>query len=297
MLMRYGTEEQKALFLPAIIRGDITFAIGYSEAQGGTDLGAITTRAVSEPSTGDYLINGSKLFTSGAEDADWIWLACRTSNDLPRHHGVSVFLVSTSAPGFSATTVHTVADFDTAITYYEDVRVPLESRIGEENAGWQIITGQLNHERVSLAALSARADRLFEEVVAWARCQTATSGASLIGQSWVQLNLAQVRARLDAMWLMSWRLADHVAHGLLGGAEASVVKVFSSEGLVEVYRLLLEVLGVDGYRRSEAPRAVLHGEVEAVSRQAQLLTFTAGVNEVQRELIARLGLGMPRVPR
>src|SRR3954452_2581233 len=150
-IMANGTEEQKRRSLPGILAGEINFAIGYTEPEAGTDLASLRTRAVRDGD--EYVINGSKIFTSGADQADYVWLACRTDVDAPKHKGISIILVPTSTPGFSATLIHTVGDTKTAASYYNDVRVPVENRIGEENGGWRLITNQLNHERVGLAAL------------------------------------------------------------------------------------------------------------------------------------------------
>ena len=149
-IMRYGTDEQKASFLPKILAGDLHFSIGYSEPGSGTDLASLKTRAVREGD--EWVINGQKMWTSLIQYADWIWLACRTDPDLPRHKGLSMILVPTDVEGFSYTPVHTVAGVSTSATYYEDVRVPAANLVGELNGGWPLITNQLNHERVSLTS-------------------------------------------------------------------------------------------------------------------------------------------------
>src|SRR5215212_8972909 len=145
-LMTYGTDEQREKFVPAILRGELHFSIGYSEPGAGTDLASLTTRAVREGD--EWVINGQKMWTSLIQYADWIWLACRTEPDLPRHKGLSMILVPTTAEGFSFTPVHTVAGVSTSATYYDNVRVPEENLVGELNGGWSLMTNQLNHERV-----------------------------------------------------------------------------------------------------------------------------------------------------
>src|SRR5688572_5202608 len=148
-LMKYGTEEQKTRFLPAILRGELHFAIGYSEPDAGTDLASLKTTAVKEG--GDtYVVNGQKVFTSLAEYADYIWLAVRTDPAAAKHQGISILMVDTRSPGFSLTPIHTLGGNRTNATYYENVRVPVSMRVGRENGGWKLITTQLNHERVAL---------------------------------------------------------------------------------------------------------------------------------------------------
>ena len=149
-IMRYGTGEQKAFYLPRIAAGEIHFAIGYSEPEAGTDLASLRTRAVRDGP--DYVVNGQKMWTSLIQYADYVWLACRTDPQAPRHRGLSILIVPTSAAGFSWTPVPTMAGPTTSATYYSDVRVPASALVGQENQGWPLITNQLNHERVALTS-------------------------------------------------------------------------------------------------------------------------------------------------
>ena len=149
-LIRRGSAQQRRELLPRIARGELNFAIGYTEPEAGTDLAALRTRAVRD---GDhYVINGRKVFTSGAEGADYIWLAARTDPHAPAHRGITIFMVDTRLPGFSLSPIHTVGGLRTNLTYYQDVRVAAAMVVGEVNGGWQLIIEQLNHERVGLAA-------------------------------------------------------------------------------------------------------------------------------------------------
>src|SRR5947207_3231826 len=165
-IMEHGSEEQKKKYLPAILRGECHFAIGYTEPSSGTDLASLRTKAVRDGDS--WVINGSKLFTSQAEFADYIWLAARTDPEAPKHKGISMFIVPTSAPGYKLTPIRTMGDVRTNATYYEDVRVPAENLVGPENGGWWLITTQLNHERIALSAVGY-VDRIFEDTCAWAR--------------------------------------------------------------------------------------------------------------------------------
>ena len=237
-IMRYGTPEQKAFYLPRIAAGELHFSIGYSEPEAGTDLAALRTTAVRDGE--EYVIDGQKMWTSLIQYADYVWLACRTDPAAERHRGLSIVIVPTSAEGFSWTPVRTVAGVTTSATYYSSVRVPASSLVGEENRGWPLITNQLNHERVALTSaapvMSALAD-----VRDWAASTRLASGERVIDAEWVRLSLARVHAKAEFLKLLNWRVAS--SGGSLGPADASATKVFGTEFAVEAYRLLMEVLG------------------------------------------------------
>jgi 3-oxocholest-4-en-26-oyl-CoA dehydrogenase alpha subunit len=294
-IMRFGSEEQKAFFLPGILAGEINFAIGYTEPEAGTDLASLRTRAVLDGD--EWVINGNKVFTSGANQADYVWLACRTDPDAPKHKGISIIVVPTSSEGFKCTPIVTVGGNVTTATYYDDVRVPKGNVVGDVNTGWQLITTQLNHERVGLAAMGGLAHRLWDEVLAWCRATESGQGGRMIDVPWVQMDLARSHARLEAMKLLNWRMAAALDAGALAAADSSAVKVYGTEALVDVYRTLLGILGAAGYLPPGSPGAALHGDVEHAGRAAQINTFGGGVNEVQREIIASAGLGMARRAR
>ena len=293
-LMKYGTDEQKARFLPAILRGEIHFAIGYSEPSAGTDLASLRTRAVRDGD--DYVIDGQKVFTSLAEYADYIWLAVRTDPEAQRHKGISIVMVDTEAKGFSLSPIHTLGGNRTNATYYEGVRVPVSARVGRENEGWKLITTQLNHERVALS-VPGPIDRFVEETTAWARETKASDGRRVIDAPWVQANLARARAHVEVLRLMTWRQAWNIDQGKLDPSESSTVKVFGSESFIRIYGWLLEVLGQEGYLKEGSPGVRLRGRIERFYRTSIVLTFGGGTNEVQRDIIAMTGLGMPRAPR
>jgi alkylation response protein AidB-like acyl-CoA dehydrogenase len=293
-LMKYGTEEQKAKFLPAILRGECHFAIGYTEPEAGTDLASLKTTAVRE---GDhYVVNGQKVFTSLAEYADYIWLAARTDPAAAKHAGISILMVDANSPGVSMTPIHTLGDNRTNATYYEDVRVPVSMRVGREHGGWKLITTQLNHERVALLT-PGPVQRFLDETCAWAKDTRLADGRRVIDLEWVRVNLARAHARLDVLKLMAWRQAWNISRDVLDPAESSTVKVFGSEGFVQVYQLLCEVLGAPGVLRRGSTGALLRGRLEMYYRTTLVLTFGGGVNEIQRDIIAVAGLGMPRAPR
>ncbi|MGW5419955.1 acyl-CoA dehydrogenase family protein [Streptomyces sp. NPDC003943] len=296
-LMRYGTDEQKARFLPGILRGETVFAIGYSEPEAGTDLASLRTRAVRDQE--DWLVDGQKIFTSNAHNADWIWLACRTDPDpaTPRHHGISIVLVPTDAPGFSWTPIQTVGGLMTTATYYDSVRVPAGNLVGPENGGWGLITNQLNHERVALAAIGMQAEDFYEAALAAARTPDPATGRRRIDEPWVRIRAAEAHARLAATRLLNWRLVGDVGAGRLAPGDASGVKFAGTESAVEVYRICQEIAGPEGLVRAGSPGALGAGgagggELERMNRAAQINTFGGGVSEVQRELVATMRLGM-----
>jgi alkylation response protein AidB-like acyl-CoA dehydrogenase len=293
-LMRFGSDEQKAYFLPRILAGELHFAIGYTEPSSGTDLASLRTRAARDGD--EYVVNGNKVFTTGAHDSEWIWLACRTDPDARKHKGISILLVDTSLPGFKHSPIWLLGGGHTNATYYEDVRVPASCLVGNENDGWKMITTQLNHERVALAPAGQTARHLVE-VRRWAQTTQLADGSRVIDQEWVQLALARVHAKVEVLKLANWRVAASLADGSLNPAEASAMKVFGTELRVEAGRILMEVLGPRGYVKAGSPGAAVRGELEAGYRHAPVGTFGGGVNEVQREIIAMAGLQMPRAPR
>ena len=289
-IMRFGTDEQKAFYLPKIAAGELHFSIGYSEPGAGTDLASLRTRAVRDGE--DYVVNGQKMWTSLIEYADYVWLAVRTDPDARKHKGLSVLIVSTSADGFSWTKVRTVAGPGTSATYYDDVRVPVTSRVADENAGWPLITNQLNHERVALTS-AAPIQSALAEVRAWAQTTKLPDGGRVVDAEWVRLHLARVHANAEYLKLRNWKIAWAAAHGELGPAEASASKVFGTESAIESYRLLMEVLGAGAVVREGSPGAPLRGRIERLYRSSLILTFGGGASEVQRDLIAATALGLP----
>jgi alkylation response protein AidB-like acyl-CoA dehydrogenase len=294
-LMQYGTDEQKQKFLPAILEGSVEFAIGYSEPGAGSDLASLRTTAVRDGDS--YVINGQKMFTSGAAYADYIWLAARTDPNVKKHKGISIFIVPTSSEGFSWQPLHTMPGISTFYTFYDNVRVPASAIVAGENQGWQLITTQLNFERAALGNLGAL-EPLFEKTVQWA-ATTELDGQHVVDQPWVRLALARVEAQVAAYKLVNMRVNAAMTKGGastgLDMGQASAAKVFGTELTQHVARQLLEVLDHNGSRSgSDAP---LRGALESAYRFAVINTFGGGANEIQRDIIAMAGLGMPRAPR
>ncbi|MFF8958342.1 acyl-CoA dehydrogenase family protein [Streptomyces sp. NPDC014894] len=298
-IMRFGTDEQKAYFLPRILSGEIDFAIGYSEPDAGTDLAALRTRAVREgdEESGHYTVDGQKIWTTNGDTADWVWLAVRTDPAAPPHRGITILLVPTADPGYSCTLINTLASHDTTASHYENIRVPASRRVGPENGGWRLITHQLNHERVTLAAHGTMAVRALDDVRRWAAATALSDGRRVIDLGWVRGRLARAHTRLDAMRLMNWQMVSALQEGALTPQDASAVKVYGSEARRDAYAWLMEIVGAAGPLKEGSASAVLHGELERGYRSAVIFTFGGGNNEIQREIISWIGLGMPRVRR
>jgi 3-oxo-4-pregnene-20-carboxyl-CoA dehydrogenase beta subunit len=291
-LQAYGTPEQKDFFLPKILAGELHFAIGYTEPEAGTDLASLRTTAVRVKGDGEaggtYVINGQKIFTTGAHDADYIWLACRTDPNAPRHKGISILIVDTQDPGYSWTPIITCdGAHHVNATYYSDVRVPANMLVGKENAGWRLITTQLNHERVMLGP-AGRISALYERVRDWAATR------DLLDEPDVRRALARARANIRVNELLNWQVA--AAGSDVSIADASATKVFSSDRVQWLGRELEEVVGTHGDPADENTGELMRW-LDVQAKRNLVLTFGGGVNEIQRELIAMAGLNLPRVPR
>ena len=302
-IMNHGNDEQKARFLPRVLAGEVHFCIGYSEAEAGTDLAALKTRAdLAEDGSGDYIINGSKLWTSLASDADYCWLAVRTDREASKHGGLSMFLVDMKSQGIRIDPLELLSNHDINAVFFDDVRVPAENLVGGLNKGWKLITSQLNHERVTLCA-PGMIEGAYESVLEWARETARPNGQRVIDDEWVQINLAKVKAGLHVLRLMNWKVAWTQTEGMkLNAADASTIKVYGTEFFLDAFRLLMEVMGQRGYLRVETDatspgQLVADGMVETLYRSLLILTFGGGTNEIQRDLIGLFGLGLPRIPR
>lgn len=290
-LQVYGTEEQKKKFLPAILSGDVHFAIGYTEPEAGTDLASLRTTAVRQGD--EYIVNGQKVFTTGAHDADYIWLACRTDPTAVKHKGISILIVDTKDPGYSWTPmILSDGAHHTNATYYNDVRVPAEMLVGEENGGWRLITTQLNHERVMLGP-AGKVAGMYDRVYAWASKPGSDGNTPLENE-----NVTRLLAELHSIWrineLLNWQVA--ASGETIDVADAAATKVFSTERIQKVGRLAEEIVG--GYGNPADPHtAELLNWLDSQTKRNLVITFGGGVNEVMREMIAASGLKVPRVPR
>ncbi len=293
-LMNFGTDEQRSFFLPKILAGEIHFCIGYSEPGAGTDLASLATRAVRDGD--EYVINGQKMWTSLSSDADYMWLAVRTDPDVKKHKGISILIVPMDTPGITLQPLRLMGEHDINAVFLDDVRVPVSSCVGGENQGWTLITNQLNHERVTLCSTGI-VDRALTDIRAWAQQTQLPDGRMVVDQEWVQLSLARVHAKLDALRLMNWQSAWEATNGVLDIGHCSAIKVYGTEFYLESFRLLFEILGPPGYLKSGTPGAVLQSRLEGLYRGMLILTFGGGTNEMQRDLITMFSLGFPRAAR
>ncbi len=291
VMAEHASEEVRETVVKGILRGEVVVAIGYSEPGAGTDLAALTTRAEKEGD--DWVINGQKIWTSLAEYSDYVWLAARTDPNAPKHKGITMFVVPTNAEGFSMSPIWTLGSVRTNATFYENIRLKDEWRVGEVNQGWKLITGQLNRERLSLVT-HGQAEELYLRVARWAANTESANGKKIIDRGWVKYNLAKVRTGLEALKLVCWKQAWAMDKGTLQMADASVAKVYGTEFFLENYRMLMEIVGQASTLRRDEHTDALMGALEHRYRTGSILTFGGGTNEVQREIIAGAGLWMPR---
>jgi alkylation response protein AidB-like acyl-CoA dehydrogenase len=294
-IMQFGTDEQRQRFLPGILAGELNFAIGYTEPGAGTDLASLQTRAVRDGD--EYVVNGQKIYTSLGAHADYVWLAARTDPEAKKHKGISIFLVPTDTPGFSFQPMDIMSIGDTTATFYDEVRIPATNLVGEENGGWGLITSQLNYERVAICN-AGLIWRYLEEVTAYAaEHDDPDGGGRLIDREWVRLSLARVRSLAEVLQLLNWKVAAGLAAGGLDPSVASATKVFGTEAYIETLGLLMEIVGPRSYLRKGSTGVVLRGRMERSYQGILVLTFGGGTNEIQRDIIAMLGLGLPRADR
>jgi alkylation response protein AidB-like acyl-CoA dehydrogenase len=293
-LQTYGTEKQKEMFLADIVTGDVHFAIGYSEPEAGTDLASMRTSAVRD---GDhYVVNGQKMWTTGGHAADYVWLAVRTNPDASPHQGISILIVDTSDPGYSSTPIVTSdGSHHTNATYYNDVRVPVDMLVGEENRGWQLITTQLNHERVMLGP-AGRIEGLRDLVHEWAQDRVGPDGTPVLDVPWVRDTLARATASFRVNELLNWAVARGGSSDRATVADASTSKVLASDEVQRLGLALADVVTTYGDPADPATGRLVE-YLDVTAKRNLVLSFGGGVNEVQRELIATFGLDLPRVPR
>ena len=295
-IAEFGSERLKQEILPGILAGEIVVGIGYSEPHAGTDMAALKTKAVREGDT--FVISGQKVYTSLAHFADYIFIAVRTGDPetMPRHKGISILMMPTSAEGFSHTPIHTVADGETNTTYYDNVRVPVDHLIGPENGGWGVVVSQLNRERLTLMN-PGTANLMYQNVLEHAQNTVDAAGIRLIDQPRVKRTLASIYTQLRALQLACRKQAWALHNNALDVADASAIKVYGYEAFLECYRAMLEVLGPHGSMKRGSHGALIQGQLELIYRAVPVYGFAGGTNEIQRDLISQFGLGLPRAKR
>lgn len=290
MIIRYGTPQNKAEFLPPIARGELRVAVGYSEPDAGTDLASLRTRADLDGDT--WVINGSKIWNSAAQRATHEWLCVRTDQQAPKHRGISVIMVPIDTPGIEIRPIITWSGYRTNEVFFTDVRVPVTNLIGEVNKGWQYITGALDLERGALTNVGDLR-RAVDDLIALADRPLA-DGTRPADDPVLRRQLAQLDADVEVAALMGLEAASLLDSGTIPTVQVSVEKVFSSELRQRIADLGTRMAGLAGALSRDSPGAVAHGRFEQLYRAAPLLRFGAGTNEVLRDVIAQRGHGLPR---
>jgi alkylation response protein AidB-like acyl-CoA dehydrogenase len=288
-ILHLGTDEQKARYVPPFLTGEIIFALGYSEPESGSDVAAAATTAVRD---GDaWRINGSKMFTTLAHEAAHVLLIARTDPDVPKHQGLTMFLIPLDSPGIEIQAVHTMGGERTNITYYDDVLVPDDCRIGDVDGGWKVLTVALTFERGGFG--KSDADRTWQQAVDWAT-RTERDGHRVIDEPLVRERLAEMRINLEVALMLAYRTSWVANRGDLPGVEGSMHKLFYAESMTADSSALLDALGAEGLVQHGEPDSPVAGWVEHLYRHAAVTTIYGGTSEVQRSIIAERGLGLPR---
>ncbi len=290
MIAQYGSDWAKETIAKSILRGETIFAIGYSEPNAGTDLASLKTQAL--PDKEGFKINGQKIWTSLANYADYIWLAARTNNEVKKHKGISMFIVPTDDDGFSYMPIQTLGDVTTNMTYYDDIYVSKDNLVGELNSGWNLITSQLNLERLALVN-HGPVDELYHQLLSLAKSTKVDSKNVLSDIDWVKSNFAKIYSGLETLKLICWKQVWGMENNVLSMTDASLAKIYGSEYFIEAYRMMMEIFGELSIIRDDS-LSILNSRLERMYRTASILTFGGGTNEVQRDIISMAGLLMPR---
>jgi alkylation response protein AidB-like acyl-CoA dehydrogenase len=288
-----GSEEQKQTFLPPFLAGDIIFGLGYTEPDSGSDVAAAKTRAVRDGD--DWLIDGQKMFTTLAHEAAYVFLLARTNPDVPKHRGLTMFLVPLDAPGVEIHPVHTMGGERTNATFYTGVRVPDAYRVGEIDGGWAVMNVALTFERGGFAL--SEADRVWQQTVKWATGTRRPDGSRVIDDPLVRERLATMRTNNEVARLLALRCSYLAASGGLPGVEGSMHKLWYAEAMTADASELVDMLGAEGVLAHGEAGAPVDGWVEHLHRHAAVTTIYGGTSEVQRGIIAERGLGLPRSRR
>jgi alkylation response protein AidB-like acyl-CoA dehydrogenase len=289
-IIRSGTPEQRERWLPAIRNGEVEFAIGYSEPDSGSDLASLRTSAVLDGD--EWVINGEKIWNTGAEYCTHEWLACRTNTEVPRHQGMSVLIVPIDSPGITVQEIITWRGMRTNQVWFDDVRVPAENLVGEKDRGWKYVTQALDFERVSIG-ITGGLRRLFDDLVDNCR-GTEVDGERLADRPDVQRRLAELEVELEQARLLNWRAAWMIDTGRVPNAEASMTKVCTTELHASLSSAALDLMGPDGQLGPYDDRVPIAGLAQLMYRAAPYLRFGGGTNEIQRDIVAQRGHGMPR---
>jgi alkylation response protein AidB-like acyl-CoA dehydrogenase len=290
IIHKLGTDQQREEILRPALAGEIIICLGFSEPEAGSDVAAAKTRAVRDGD--EWVIDGQKMFTTNAHIGDYVFLLARTNPDVPQHKGLTTFLVPLKHPGVEVQAVYTMSGERTNITYYNEVRIPDAWRIGDVDGGWRVMMVSLQDEHST--GFGARILRLLEDAEAWAREATDPHGTPRIDDPEVRRRLGRAATELEVARLLHRRSAWMAEEGIVPEAEGPMSKLFSSEALERTAQDLTEVIGPDALRSYFDPTAPRGGRIEHMLRFSLGTTIYAGTSEVQRNIIAQRGLGLPR---
>ena len=290
VLMLYGTEEQKRYFLPRIARADILWAQGYSEPDSGSDLASVQTRAVEDGD--DFVVTGSKIWNGAHAGADWMFMLVRTDEDAPKHRGISFLLTEMDAPGITVEKIPMMWDAYRSLVTFDNVRVPKSNLVGELNRGWYVGAALLDFERSGVDR-PARAARVLSDLVQFCK-QTERYGRPLSEDPLVRSRLARMAVEIEAARMMCYNVAWMQSQGEVPNKEASITKAFGSEMMTRIYRLGMQLMGPFGQLKPDSKWAPLQGRIENAYLRSGGDTVAAGTSEIQRNIIATRGLGLPR---
>ncbi|MCK5653823.1 MAG: acyl-CoA dehydrogenase family protein [Dehalococcoidia bacterium] len=290
-ILLFGTDEQKERYVGGIGRGELVFCLGYSEPEAGSDLAAVQTLAVED---GDhYIINGQKIFTSLAHRADYCWMATRTDRDAPKHKGISMFVVDMKMPGVTVRPLINMLGFhEFNEVFFDNVRVPKENMVGEKNRGWYTLAAALNFER-SVVYIPAANRRVIEILVSYAR-ETPWEGGVLADNPLIQHKLAEMALENEVCRLLCYRVVWMQSKGLVPASETSVSYLHTADLTRRLAHTGMEMLGLYGQLDRSSKWAPLKGAIKSLCLGALGLGIGGGTNEIQRNLIATIGLGLPR---
>ena len=283
-IMLYGSEEQKKDYLPRIARGEIEFALGYTEPQAGSDLASLQLRA--EDRGDHFLFNGQKVFNTRCHFAQYHWIAARTDSQGPKHRGISLFIVDLSSPGITLRPLWGIDGTRTNEVFYDNVVVPKKNLVGEKNRGFYYTVTALEFERVLSVG---RLTKTFEELVDYVKARPSLKGNSLVRQK-----LAQIATEIEVAKLFVYRLAWLQTNRTVANYEAAASKLFSSELSQRMAATGMEIMGLLGLLQKDSGKAPLNGKFEYLVRETLLNTIAGGTSEVMRNIIATRGLDLPR---
>ena len=290
-LMRIGTPEQKKEFLPRILAGEITFCLGYTEPGAGSDLASLQTQAIEDGDS--YIINGQKTFITLAQHAHYCLLAARTDTDAPKHRGISFFIANMKTPGITVQPMSTIGDMVVNNIFLDNVRLLKTALVGEKNKGWYHLGIALDFERAFSAAATGYLKHSYQQLLDYVK-HTLSKSQALNNKTYVERKLAQLAIEIEIGRMLSYRVAWLLEQGIIPFYEASIAKIFTSELERRLTIAGMEIMGLYGQLKEDSKWALLYGYMERAYQLAFMVTIGGGTSEIQRIIIATMGLGLPR---